>query len=282
MSISIKAFLQTTLFFPLIFAAQTEAAEKVFRVGDNTVTSLEQLVPELKGVDAILVGELHDNKKHHAAQLAIIKALNKAGINFAIGIEMLPASAQTQIDAFLSGAMKPDVFQKIFEDYWKHEWSLYKDIFFFAKSAKLPVIGLNVSKSVSRKVGYQGVAALTPEETATVPPDIFCEVDGSGYMDFLRTSLMSHGQEERSFIYFCEAMVLWDKAMAWHTMDALKQNPGKQMVVFAGVGHAWKRGIPLQLRKNSDFVYRVILPELSRGIHRKTISPEIADYLIFE
>ncbi|TAN41209.1 MAG: hypothetical protein EPN22_15865 [Nitrospirae bacterium] len=275
----IKSFLQTALFVSVFIAAQAEAVEKAFRVGDTTVISLDQLVSELKGVDAILVGEFHDNAKHHEAQLAIIKALNKAGIKFAIGIEMLPASAQPQIDAFLSGKTKPEAFQKVFEDYWKHKWSLYKDIFFFAKNEKLPVVGLNIPKAVSRKVGYQGLEALSQEETASLPPDIFCEVDGSGYMDFLRSSLMSHGQEERSFVYFCEAMALWDKAMAWRAMDTLKQGADRRIVILSGVGHAWKRGIPLHLRKNSDFVYRIILPELG---DRKNITPEIADYLIFE
>jgi len=50
-------------------------------------------------------------------------------------------------------------------------------------------------------------------------------------------------------------------------------------VVLAGGGHAWKRGIPEQVRRRSNVPYRVILPEEQGRLARDTVSPEDADYL---
>lgn len=65
-------------------------------------------------------------------------------------------------------------------------------------------------------------------------------------------------------------------------MGYLDANPGLTMVIMAGVGHAWKKGIPSQVRKRSSLPYTVLLPEIPGRIEREKIGAGDADYLIVD
>ena len=52
-----------------------------------------------------------------------------------------------------------------------------------------------------------------------------------------------------NFTNFCEAQLVWDKAMAVHALGYVKKNPDRIMVLLAGTGHAWKKGIPERIKE---------------------------------
>jgi hypothetical protein len=54
------------------------------------------------------------------------------------------------------------------------------------------------------------------------------------------------------------------------------------MIILAGTGHAWKKGIPAQLRLRSSLPYAVILPEAPDAVEKTTITANDADYLILD
>ena len=54
------------------------------------------------------------------------------------------------------------------------------------------------------------------------------------------------------------------------------------MIVLAGLGHSWKRGIPEQVRKLSTFRYAVILPEMPGEMGIDTVTTDDADYIILD
>lgn len=76
--------------------------------------------------------------------------------------------------------------------------------------------------------------------------------------------------------------MVWDKTMAWHLVEFLKKNPLRTMVVLAGVGHSWKRGIPEQIRRQSILRYTVILPEMPGHIGIDTATTDDADYILLD
>jgi uncharacterized iron-regulated protein len=88
-----------------------------------------------------------------------------------------------------------------------------------------------------------------------------------------------HGDHSQTFLFFCEAQLLWDTAMARNIIDFLKENSEYRMIVLAGSGHAWKPGIPRQLTEQSDISYKVILPEILGRADRSNITLDSADYL---
>jgi uncharacterized iron-regulated protein len=232
---------------------------------------------DLRGVQLVFVGELHDNPNHHQAQLAIIGALKESGASVAVGLEMFRSSSQAGLDGWVEGALTEEAFQNIYYENWTTPWPLYRDIFLYAREKKVPMIGLNVSPKITRQVARQGFASLTPEQLGMLP-QVSCRVD-EAYMAFIRRAFGSHQLHEKRFIYFCEAQIVWDTAMASHLLSFLKKNPDYTIAVLAGSGHAWKRGIPEQVRRQSKVAYRVILPEISGRLESETVTLEDTDYL---
>jgi hypothetical protein len=54
------------------------------------------------------------------------------------------------------------------------------------------------------------------------------------------------------------------------------------MVVLAGIGHSWKRGIPEQVARQSDYTFKVILPAVPGQVKGDTITADDADYLLLK
>jgi uncharacterized iron-regulated protein len=267
------------LILVLLSAARTG---NIFRVSDRTIISFGTMIEEFVRSDVILIGEIHDVQQHHDTEFAVIKALHEANTPLFIAMEMFRADSQKDLDAWTNGALSLDQFLPVYYRNWRMPWQLYERILLYAREHGIPVIGLNIPDRIVETVARRGVAALTEQERSQIPPGISCTIDTS-YMTFIRKAYADHGtRDERSFRYFCEAQMLWDKAMAIHLIAALKANPGKKAVVIAGVGHAWRRGIPEQISLLSGYQARVALPVIPDQAIPKSVTLEDADYLVLD
>lgn len=236
--------------------------ERVVRITDGRVIDFGRMIAEVKGGDLVFVGELHDQKWHHENQLRIIKALYGAGVPLAIGLEMFTAESQPALDRWVAGKMEKESFVRLYYENWQMPWSLYGDIFLYARQHRIPLIGLNVPREIVQRVASQGFESLASEERKRLPSGITCDVDKS-YMAFIKRAFAEHAGNEKTFVHFCEAQMLWTKSMAWRLTDFLDKHPRKTVVVLTGAGHAMKRGIPEQVGQSSRYSYKVILPEIS-------------------
>jgi len=119
----------------------------------------------------ILLGEEHPNPCDHLAQAAVIRRLAASGIFPAIGLEMVPADLQGVLDRFNAGALPLAELPQALE--WKAVWGfdfeLYAPIFQAARDYRLPLFALNAPKGLAKKVGRQGLDALSPTERASLP-----------------------------------------------------------------------------------------------------------------
>lgn len=268
------------LFF-ILGPAQSYGVERVLRISDGQVIPFTQMIKDIRNSNIIFVGEAHTNIEHHEAQLQVIKALEALPVTAAVGLEMFTAGSQNELNRWLAGQMKDETFMQTFMDNWGYPWEYYRGIFLYAKKHRISMIGLNVSPEITQKVSRNGFSSLTPGELRQLPPQISCDVDEQ-YMDFIKKAYESHGMESKSFIHFCEAQMIWDKVMAWNLAKYLTRNPRTTMVVLAGTGHAWKRGIPEQLRRQYEFHYKVVLPEMPDRINVRSITTEDADYILLQ
>ena len=250
---------------------------ELLRLSDGTIVSLDSIVDELKGVRLVFVGELHDEKGHHDAQLAIIRALDGAGAKVAIGLEMFRHENQSSLDMWIEGQINEGDFQKRYYENWTLPWPLYRDIFTYARDKRVPMIGLNVPSEITRQVAREGFASLTKEQLGQLP-EVTCDIDET-YMAFVRRVFGAHAHSGKQFIYFCEAQMVWDASMAWYALSYLKKNPDRTMVVLAGSGHAWRRGIPEQIRQLSDATFRIILPSIPGKTDPKAATVGDGDYI---
>lgn len=258
--------------------AASSTYDRVLRVRDGKVISFTDMIEEVRKVSFVFVGEDHTNERHHSAQLDVIKALRERGVPSGIGLEMFRADNQRELDMWVGGKSELRRFIELYYENWRLPWDLYRDIFFYARENRISLIGLNVSEGISRKVSETGFQSLNREELSKLPPGISCSVDES-YMEFIRKAHEVHGRTGKSFVYFCEAQMVWDKTMAWRLLEYKKKNPGRTVVVLSGTGHSWKPGIPAQIRmEEPKSTIAVILPGLPG--RRDSITVKYADYIL--
>lgn len=259
----------------LSFSGQAFAHPHLLRLADRKVIAFEEMLDDLKTSEVVLIGELHNHAGHHQAQLAVIRALHEAGLDIAVGLEMFRADQQKELHRWSAGELDEETFLPIYKENWSM-WPLYREIFVGTRDAGIPLIGLNTSRELTKQVASHGLASLPDEARESLGP-IPCVVDPD-YMQFIRQSMGGHGGMGTTFLYFCEAQLLWDVVMARNLTDYRREYPERKMVVLAGSGHSWKYGIPSRLTE-SGVNYRVILPEMPGRLDRRSARVEDADYL---
>jgi uncharacterized iron-regulated protein len=153
-------------------------------------------------------------------------------------------------------------------------------IFEYAKQEKIPMIGLNVSRDITRQVSRQGFNSLSEEQKGKLA-DVSCRVDKE-YMDYIKKAFGGHGHGELNFTYFCEAQLVWDSAMAINTLEYLRKNPDTIVILLAGIGHVRKGAVPRQIRLRSEVSHAVILPKIEGIIDTQTVSIKDADYIMLD
>jgi uncharacterized iron-regulated protein len=263
-------------------AMRGSTPEHVYKLSDGEIISFGKMIGDLKKARIVFVGEFHNDELHHKRELAIIKALYREGVPVTVGFEMFQSGSQTALDQWVGGKMSPDAFIQVYDKNWDMPWALYRDIFYYLREHKIPAVALNLPWSISTKVATLGFSSLTDKEMAQLPPGITCSVDEK-YMAFIRRAYAAHGIPEKGFDHFCEAQILWDKTMAWHTVKYLEKHPDKTVVVLSGTGHAWKSGIPQQVKILSEGIpCRVILPEVPGDIDPEHITKSDADYILLK
>jgi uncharacterized iron-regulated protein len=252
--------------------------DMVLATEDMTVVPFENLVREARASDLVFIGEMHDSREHHEAQLKIIRGLKESGTRLALGLEMFRADRQGALDRWVNGEMPVKNFREVYSKHWELPWDLYEDIFLYSREQGIPLVGLNVPKEITKKISKDGFSSLTREDLKKLPTGISCDVDKK-YMDYIKKAHKAHGRSDEGFVHFCEAQLMWDKMMAWYLVDYIEKNPGTTVVVLTGSVHAWKKGIPEQIRKQSSLSYKVILP-WSPDTSFEFINPDYTDYYL--
>lgn len=229
-----------------------------------------QLFASLAARPIVLLGEEHDNADHHRWQLHVIETLHAIRPDLVLGFEMFTRSSQTTLDRWVAGEIEADAFLK--ETRWAETWgfdsTIYQPLFEFARRHKVPMLALNVERTLIARVARQGLAAVpvdaregvgnpapalpayrrrlaevfaqkrrmrgTEPPPATSAPDLSAEISVSADPGFER---------------FIEAQLTWDRAMAEALAAAHAHHPSVLLVALAGTGHLEHGlGIPHQLR----------------------------------
>jgi uncharacterized iron-regulated protein len=261
--------------------ASSLAGGAITRMSDRQPVSFSQMMADTEESDVILVAEYHDNQKHHEMQLEVIRALWANKLPLAIGLEMIQADYQDQLDNWIAGRIPEHDFKAVYDRNWSFDWSLYRDIFIFARDHRIPMIALNIPKEVVFKVARQGFASLTLEERKHLPAGVTCDLSNP-QTEFLRWTfqgVFKHEANGKKFAYFCEAQAVRNSGMAMIIADNQKRHPGRKIVALAGTWHAVKQGIPERLESVGSLSHTIILPEIPElGTRNTTL--DLTDYLV--
>jgi len=268
------------ILFGMLDAIQAHFANRIYDLQHNQERLMSDVISDLKRNRIILVGEHHSNTSHHEAQVNVIRTLKESGEQVAVGLEMFRSDSQPALDRWVAGNIEEEDFQEIFYDNWGYSWENYRVIFDYARENKIPLIGLNVSRDITRQVSRQGFASLDEDQKGKLS-NIACRVDKE-YMDYIKKAFGGHAHGELNFTFFCEAQLVWDTVMAINALDYLNKNPNAMVVVLTGTGHAQKNAIPRQIRKRSEVAHAVILPEVKGFIDSETVDKKDADYIMLD
>ena len=261
-------------------AGEANLQKRLYDIERGQAAQFATILPQLQKKRVVLVGEHHSTAAHHQAQLEVIRVLNTAGAKVAVGLEMFRSDSQDALDRWISGEMSENEFQAHFYDNWSYDWPLYRDIFIYARENGIPMLGLNVPREITRQVARQGYRSLNEEQRMKLG-DVACRVDKE-YMEFIRKAYGGHGHGDMGFLYFCEAQMVWDSVMAVNSLEYLKKNPERMMVILTGTGHARKQAIPYQIATRSDIAVGVVLPEVPGRIDPNTVDIGDADYIFLD
>jgi uncharacterized iron-regulated protein len=80
-----------------------------------------------------------------------------------VGLEMFRHIEQSVLDAWIAQELSEDEMRRAFARNWSQDWYLL-DIFLYCRDRSIPMVGLNVPRSITRKVARKGFEALTQEE----------------------------------------------------------------------------------------------------------------------
>jgi uncharacterized iron-regulated protein len=228
----------------------------------SSIKSFEQIITELADKQVIYIGETHDSFSDHLLQLRILQALQKKGVDLAIGMEMFPASSQKALDEYLLEETEMDEEEFLrasrYFDVWRYDWRLFRPIFNFCRQFNIPVYGININREIVSTVFAKGSTdTLSDEQLQTIAKERDLAIDG--YVERLRTVHTFHAEaphgkgKGKGIAGFIQSQAIWDESMAANIAEILDSNPEKTVVVIAGSQHTRKdSGIPPRLLRRMN------------------------------
>lgn len=237
--------------------------DKIWSVDEQRFISAEQLKNLTNDYEVILLGETHDNARHHQLQAMMIDYQVQQQRSPSIAFEMLDKNQQDVIEQFQQTHQqnnnKTDQFARAIawqESGWP-EWSYYRPVFVQAIENNLPIIAANLDLTFIRSVIRQGEKALSDDMQDLVkkyqydkPVKHALEQDIlAAHCDMLPEKMLAPmllGQQVR------------DLSITQAILSALKERAAHGVILIAGSGHTRKDfGVPFYLQKEAP-EYNVI------------------------
>lgn len=265
----------------LALGAPSARAEDAARIGcvppgvwaDGTGTAMEPvpLLRRLAEAPVVLLGEQHDRQDHHRWQLHTLAGLYALNPDLAVGMEMLPRRLQPVLDRWAAGELTEAEFlrQTDWRTVWGFDPNFYLPILQFARLHRLPVVALNVERSLIGRTARNGWAAIPEVEREGVGTPAG---PSEAYRSRLTETLAAHDRPASqagsangvtptdAAARFIEAQSVWDRAMAEKIAET-RRVTGRAVVAILGEGHAAHGdGVPHQLADLGITGTAVLLP----------------------
>ncbi|PTN36847.1 ChaN family lipoprotein [Desulfonatronum sp. SC1] len=209
--------------------------------------------------DFILIGESHANACDQQFQAEALNNLAQSGLPLAVGLEMVPWSAQKILDAFRRGEVSLDELEKKlgWQDYWGYSFTFYRPVLAQAKESGIPVYGLNVPKDLLHLIRTNGLESIPADErgllpSALIPPPppqrAMIEEEYRRHVELMPDRTMEAGFDLERFMTI---QSLWDTQMAHVAIQ--RRGADDTMVILTGTAHVeYGHGIAYRLALLED------------------------------
>jgi uncharacterized iron-regulated protein len=252
----------------------------------------QSLISELAERGVVLLGESHTEAEHHRWQLQVIAGLFAMNPDIVIGFEGFPRRVQPILNRWVSGEFDEQAF--LAEVDWNNTWrvdpDLYMPIFHFARMNRIPMVALNIERSLAARVREQGWDQVPQEDREGVSDPApatrpYLETLARAYGDHTEDDESDRNSDEEldledpAFKQFAEAQLLRDRAMAEAIRDARQRSQKPLVVGIIGGGHLQYRfGVSHQLAALGIEDSVVLLP-WEQGDRCNHVESGIADAL---
>ncbi len=277
-------------FSPEYEITQHELIDQIWSVADQKIVTRKDLSLQLAKSNIILLGETHDNARHHQLQAQVITELTNSLNNIKhspiVAFEMLNQNKQAAINQFqsqyyspadnttqLNSAKKVELFsQRInWEKSGWPEWEYYYPIFYSSIDNELPIIAANLNIKTIRNVIKQGSIVLDQQYQDLLTK---YQYDEPLKKELMKEILSSHCDmlPEKMLSPMLLGQQVRDLAMTQSILSSLpkKTVPDKmnQLILIAGSGHTrTDYGVPYYLHQEAPELKIVSLAfmEVSKG-----------------
>ena len=134
------------------------SAAQVIELATGKEISEQALSDRLRTADIVLLGELHDNRRHHDLRGQLIAGMN--GRRRTVVAEHLPQGGPVRFNADTRADLEAAGF-----DPAGWEWPAHEKLYDQIRASGIPLVGGNLPREQAKQIFMQGVSAL-PERMA--------------------------------------------------------------------------------------------------------------------
>jgi uncharacterized iron-regulated protein len=239
-------------------ARGTQLQGTVVKLSTQRTLSFEAFVKAVAQAQVVAVGEEHYHPDIQAFELRLLQALvQHRPQRVALAMEFLERDMQSAVDAYLSGHSDAATFQtqvKATPAFIEYYFPLVE----YARQAGVPLLALNVPRSLARRVtkeGLQAVVESLPSSERAYMAATFLPITSQYRTYFLQAVAAAHPLSEEQRDRFVEAAHLKDETMAESLTAFLERAADMTVLAIAGRFHFdYGLAIPALLRQRRPHV----------------------------
>lgn len=260
---------------------------KIWAAGSASYIDPDSLAAAVADADYLLLGEVHDNPKHHQLQAWLIAGFAGAPQSVTVGFEQINSDQAAPLAQYLldNPGNASDLGAAIAwsESGWP-AWSLYEPVFQQVVDRGWQPVPLMFASARNKAILETGFdAVLDPNALDALQPGSALSPTQKAEVEALMRSSHCDRLPEEYLPQMVTIQTARDAYMAWKQFES-----GPRGILIVGDGHARKdRGIPLFLRKLKPEATIVVvsMTEVAPGLeapadYQQTLQ-SYSDYVLF-
>jgi uncharacterized iron-regulated protein len=216
----------------------------------GSLYDMEDSFDILMDYSVIFIGEEHESRVSHNAELTILTGLAERDLSLVLALEMFERDVQESLDAYLKGTIPEDKFLELAHP-WPNYLEDYRPLIEFAKKKGIPVIAANVPRRAAAAVAMANKVSpdVVGEDNIYLPKKL--HLKSKEYYKHFISSMeeMPHSapMKDMNVDGLYKAQVLKDAVMA----ASIEPFLDRRILFCCGHFHSdYHLGIPYQLQKN--------------------------------
>ncbi len=228
---------------------------KIINARTGAQTDFESLIKDISTYDVIYLSEKHDNPAHHHIQHKVINSLIEKGLNPTIGFEFFSMENTPDLLNFVDAGkvthskkietiIEKDLRKKLgWDTHSDRLWKFYYDLLQIAKKEHLQVAGIDLPKTLKKRITRKGINGITPIEKELI---FSTQLTNKAYKDYMFSIFkavhcgMSHGKmQSRQY----DTWVARNDKMALSISRLHKHRKGPVVIIIGGGHTAYDLGV---------------------------------------